>query len=124
MPADEAQAQMNPAIACSQTILAARGARRYSLDLIQMGARLRHVFISIVNGKLHLFRRMPFRRGERLIELGKYARGCHQSVAVRGFENNELAGVWTVFIRSSRVRPLGACSQAPRPLTAPANAHP
>ena len=48
MPADEAQAQMNPAIACSQTILATRGARRYSLDLIQMGARLRHVFISIV----------------------------------------------------------------------------
>ena len=76
MPADEAQAQMNPAIACSQTILATCGARRYSLDLIQMGARLRHVFISIVNGKLQLFRRMPPRRGERLIELGKYARGA------------------------------------------------
>src|SRR6188768_732105 len=105
MPADEAQAQMNPAIACSQTILTTCGARRYSLDLIQVGACFRHVFISIVNGKLQLFRRMPPRRGA-TDRARKVCQGCHQSLAVRGFENNELPGVWTVFIRRFFVRPL------------------
>ena len=44
----------------------------------------------------------------------KVRQGCHQSLAVRGFENNELPGVRTVFIRRFFVRPLGACSQAAR----------